>query len=245
MPTNRLRLQKFLADCGVASRRGAEKLITQGVVKCNGVVVTELGTSIDPNSDQIAVNNNLVKPLQLGIVLLNKPTGVITTMRDPHGRRCVADLLPKRFRGYVPVGRLDYESSGLIVMTNDGELANLLLHPRYESEKIYRVKVEGRIPNGVLEKIERGVTLNDGPIRARVKVLNDAQNSTVLEVRIHEGRNRIIRRMMDAVGFPVLELERISHGPFRLGRMRPGEIRVLQEREYRTIRSKLFSSQNQ
>jgi 23S rRNA pseudouridine2605 synthase len=236
------RLQKFLAQCGVASRRKAELLISGGKVKVNGQIVRELGTSVTPGKDRVEVNGRLVREEHRGVLLLNKPRGIVSTLSDPHGRKTVAGFLSHQFKSYFPVGRLDYESSGLMIMTNDGEMAERLLHPRYELERIYEVEVEGAVTQAVLREISRGVKLDDGMARAKVKLLESFNNRTLLQVSISEGRNRIIRRIMDSVGHPVTSLVRISHGPFKLGRLRPGEIRRLTERDYQFFRRKVMAA---
>ena len=232
-----LRLQKFLSECGVASRRGAEELIRDGKIKVNGTIVTELGTRVDPEHDKIQVRDKIVKAVPKGVLLLYKPRDVVSTMSDPQGRRCLADYLTKPYRSYFPVGRLDWESTGLVVLTNDGELAERLLHPRYGFERTYHVRVAGLLREKELRRIERGVMLDDGPAKATPKVLREDADSTWLELTLTEGRNRIVRRMMEQIHHPVLKLQRMAHGPFKLGRMKPGEIRKLTEAEYKKARS--------
>jgi len=231
-----VRLQKFIAECGVASRRKAEELIAAGKVMVNGQVVKELGKKIDPARDRVQVRG---KPLHLperGVLLLHKPRHVVATMSDPEGRPTVADFLTHKYKSYFPVGRLDFESTGLLVMTNDGELAERLLHPRYGFERVYHVKVRGSVAEKTTRRLEKGVTLEDGPVSAVVKILETLDNSTWLEVKVAEGRNRVVRRMMDAVRHPVVKLQRVSYGPFRLGRLGPGEIRKLTDKEYQGAR---------
>lgn len=237
----RIRLQKFLSECGVASRRHAEELIVEGKVEVNNRVVTELGTKVDPVHDQIRVSRRIVKPAQRGIILLNKPRGVVSTLSDPEGRPTVADFLTKHFRSYFPVGRLDWDSTGLIILTNDGEMAERLMHPRYGFERTYHVRVEG-IPNAnALRKLEEGVRLHDGMARAKVQFLRNDDDSAWLEITLSEGRNRIVRRMMDKIRHPVMKLKRIAYGPFKLGSMEVGSIRKLSEREYRQYRERVFN----
>ena len=231
-----VRLQRYLAMCGVASRRRSEELIRDGHVRIDGVVVTDFGVKVSPGAQTVTVKNKPVHPLPKGIILFHKPIHVVSTMSDPEGRPTVADYLTPQYRSYFPVGRLDWDSTGLMVFTNDGELAEHLLHPRFESEKVYQVEVQGRMPAGVLDRIERGITLEDGPIRAKVAIREDRDKSTLLELRIKEGRNRIIRRLMQHVNHPVIALTRTSMGPFRLGTLRPGQIRKLPEREYQNCR---------
>jgi len=240
--TGLTRLHKFLAQCGVASRRKAEVLIAEGRVKVNGHIVREPGTSVVPGEDRVEVNGRPVREVHQGVILLNKPRGIVSTMSDPHGRPTVARFLTQQFKSYFPVGRLDYESSGLMILTNDGEMAERLLHPRYELERVYEVEVEGAVPQATLRKITQGVRLEDGMARARAKILESVNNTTLLQISISEGRNRIIRRLMESVGHPVIALVRIAHGPFRMGRLRTGEVRRLTERDYQFFRRKVMAA---
>ncbi len=238
----RIRLQKFLSECGVASRRHAEKLIVEGKVEVNNVVVKELGTKVHPQRDIVRVSRRIVKPAQRGIILLNKPRGVVSTLSDPEGRPTVAEFLTKHFKSYFPVGRLDWDSTGLMILTNDGEMAERLMHPRYGFERTYHVRVEG-IPNdNTIQKLEQGVRLEDGLARAKaIRLLKNDENSAWIEITIAEGRNRIVRRMMDKVRHPVMKLKRVSYGPFRLGNLDTGQIRKLTEKEYQQIRLRVFN----
>ena len=226
------RLQRYLSECGVASRRSAEELIAAGKVTINGVVVTELGTRVDPNHSLVRVSNRIVTPAPKGVLLLHKPPGVISTLSDPEGRRSIADYLTKHYRSYFPVGRLDWDSAGLVVLTNDGDLANHLLHPRFEIERVYHARVEGIPTQKTLEILAKGVKLSDGPAACQASILEVSGDHTWVEVTLSEGRNRIVRRIFDHVGHPVDKLKRISHGPFRIGALRPGDVRRLTEREY-------------
>ena len=234
-----VRLQKYLSECGVASRRAAERLILEGEVRVNNQVVLEMGVKIDPACDEVLVGKRLIRPWVKGILLLHKPTGVVSTLHDPGGRTTVGDYLTKHFRSYFPVGRLDYDSSGLMVLTNDGELAEQLLHPRYGFERVYEVEVQGHVPEAVLNRIEHGVRLSDGFIRARVEGLRRGHDDTLIRLSISEGRNRVVRRLMDKLGFPVIKLKRISHGPFRLGSLKTGQVRKLTEKEYRQVKERI------
>lgn len=239
-----VRLQKFLAECGVGSRRRMEQFITEGRVRVNGRVVTELGRKIDPDSDRVEVNRRVVHAAPKGIMLLNKPRGVVSTMSDPEGRRTVADFLTKHYQSYFPVGRLDWDSTGLMILTNDGEVAEKLMHPRYGFERVYHARVEGSLPLAVLEKLEKGVRLSDGLVKAHGSILRNDENTTWLEVRINEGRNRVVRRIFDKLGFPVMKLKRIVYGPFKLGRLQVGQIRVLNLKEYEDARRKVLSEKD-
>lgn len=237
-----IRLQKYLAQSGVASRRKAEQLIVAGKISVNGKVVRELGTTIDPSKDTVKVGKESIKPVVKGIILFHKPRGVISTMKDPHGRKCIADFLTSRYRSYFTVGRLDWDSSGLMVLTNDGELSERLSHPRYGSERIYEVEVEGFVQNATIRKLERGVTLEDGLAKGAFKVISANEETSTISVTVKEGRNRLVRRMLEHVGHAVVQLRRISHGPFRLGKLKAGELRRFTEREYGFFRDRVMKS---
>lgn len=235
------RLQKVLAQAGVASRRQAEEMILAGRVEVNGSKVTALGTKVSP-VDRITVDGrplNQAEPLHY--YLLNKPAGVITSAKDPQGRKTVLDLMRNvRVRVY-PVGRLDYDTSGLLVMTNDGELAHRLTHPSFGIEKTYRVWVRGGMPEQALQRLRAGVVLEDGKtapaVVERVGGLSK-EGMEVTEITIHEGRNRQVRRMYEAVGFLVSRLERVRFGPLFIDKTpRPGEYRALTQREIRELRA--------
>lgn len=235
-----VRLQKFLAECGVGSRRKMEQFITEGRVRVNGQVVTELGRKINPDTDRVEVNRRPVHAAPKGIMLLNKPRGVVSTLSDPEGRRSVADFLTKHYRSYFPVGRLDWDSTGLMVLTNDGEVAERLMHPRYGFERVYHARVEGAVAVEVLSKLERGIRLSDGFVKAQGTILKNDDSSTWVEVRIHEGRNRVVRRLFEKLGHPVMKLKRIVYGPFKLGRLQVGQVRVLTHKEYEDARLKVM-----
>lgn len=236
-----VRLQKFLAECGVGSRRKMEEFITEGRVRVNGKVVNQLGAKVDPDADRIEVNRIPVKAAPKGIMLLNKPRGVVSTLSDPEGRRTVADFLTKHYRSYFPVGRLDWDSTGLMILTNDGEVAERLMHPRYGFERIYQARVEGIVSEELLAKIERGVKLSDGMVRAEATIIRNQGESTWVEVLICEGRNRVVRRLFEKVGHPVMKLRRTKYGPFRLGKLDVGQTRVLTMKEYQQARRKVMS----
>lgn len=235
-------MHKYLASCGIAARRKAEKLILDGRVKVNGELVTELGSKVDPERDKVFVNNKEVRPHVLGVMLLNKPRGVVSTLSDPEGRKSIANYLTKHFKSYFPVGRLDTDSSGLIILTNDGALTEKLLHPRYQLKRVYICEVSGSVSEDLLGRLRRGINLRDGLARALVKIYQQTENGTLLEVTIREGRNRIVRRIFEKVGHPVISLKRIAHGPFRLGKLRSGEVRKLSEKEYAQLREKILNA---
>lgn len=227
------RLQKVLAQFGVASRRKSEKLILAGKVAVNGQVVTELGTKVDWNRDQIAVDGLVIRaPEDKVYILLNKPAGYVSTVRDPQGRKKVTDLLRGIKERVYPVGRLDYDTEGLLLLTNDGDMAHALTHPRHEIDKTYVARVNGFPSGEALRSLRTGVWLTDGKTaHARVKTLARLEDSTLLEIVIHEGRNRQVRRMCAVVGHPVLELKRIRIGPLASGELRVGEYRHLNNEE--------------
>src|SRR5436190_11876016 len=230
-----VRLAKYLAHAGVASRRGAERLIAAGRVQVDGEVVTDPARDAD-DRNEILVDGDAVNPEPLEYHLVNKPVGVVSTAREPGGRPKVTDLVDSTARLY-PVGRLDAASSGLILLTNDGELANRLMHPRYEVDKRYRVRVRGAPSKAAIASLRAGVELDDGRTSpARVEVVDSDGRESVLDVTIHEGRKRIVRRMLDAVGHLVVALERVAFGPLELGRLRPGTARRIRPRELDELR---------
>lgn len=227
-PAEGIRLQKVLAEAGVASRRASEQLIADGRVEVNGQVVLEQGMRVDPERDTIRVDGSRIPPPRRHVYLvLNKPRGVISTMDDPQGRPTLAEYVPARL-GLFHVGRLDTETEGLLILTNDGEFGHRLAHPSYEVPKTYLVEVEGMLDNKVLKRLEKGLMLDDGPVKPdMVKLVARHENKSLVSITLHEGRNRIVRRMMDSVGHPVRKLSRTSIGPVRLGQMAPGSTREL------------------
>jgi 23S rRNA pseudouridine2605 synthase len=231
------RLQKVLAAAGLASRRECELLITEGRVEVDGEVVTELGARVDRSRQEIRVDGEPLARPKLVYYAIHKPTGVVTTARDPSGRPRVIDLLPPGVGRVFTVGRLDLASEGLILATNDGELANQLTHPKHGVEKTYEVQVAGRIDPEVLTQLRRGVHLAEGyshAIHARIK--STLRQSTILEMVLDEGRNREVRRMLARVGHKVQRLTRIAVGPIRLGDMPRGAFRKLSQEEVRKLR---------
>ncbi len=225
-----VRLQKVLAQAGLGSRRKCEELISGGHVEVDGVLVTELGVRIDPTTAVVDVDGMRVQLDPSKVTLaLNKPHGVVSTMSDPDGRPTIADLVKDRTERLFHVGRLDADSEGLLLLTNDGELANRLSHPRYEIPKTYLVTVTGgEVYPRVRKQLLEGVELEDGPARLdKIRVVDAVEGQTMLEVVLHEGRNRIVRRMFDAVERPVTRLVRTRIGPVALGDLRAGRTRVL------------------
>ncbi|MCX7992638.1 MAG: rRNA pseudouridine synthase [Fimbriimonadales bacterium] len=232
------RLQKWLAFCGYGSRRACEQLIQQGRVQVNGIPAT-LGMKIDPQRDEITVDGKRVQPpKQLVYLMLNKPRGYTTTRRDPHATRTVMDLLKDAPSNVFPVGRLDTDSEGLLLFTNDGEFANRLLHPRYKLPKTYRVWVRGKPSESALRRLREGVELEDGATApAVVKLLRSDKEQSLLEMVLREGRKRQIRRMCAAVGHPVLRLIRVAIGDLQLPRdLPPGKWRALTPEEVAGLR---------
>lgn len=239
MPDDSLdRLQKVLAHAGVASRRKSEDLIRQGRVTVNGQVVTRLGTKVDPARDEIRVDGQRVEVASRHVyIMLNKPRGVLSSMEDDRGRRALSDLVLIPTRVY-PVGRLDVDSEGLILLTDDGEVANHLTHPRYKHEKEYRVLVNGRPSEDTLDAWQRGVLL-DGELTApaHVSVVQSHASSTLLRVVMHEGRKRQIRRVAALLGHPVRDLRRIRLGPLHLHDLGAGQWRYLSSQEIQKLQS--------
>jgi 23S rRNA pseudouridine2605 synthase len=226
-----LRLAKFLAHAGVASRRKAEAIIAKGVVTVGGEVVTDPARDVDAGSD-VRVNGSPVGAEAREVWAVNKPAGVVSTAREPGSRQAVVDLVKTEARLY-PVGRLDADSTGLLLLTNDGELANRLTHPRYEVPKTYRARLKAPIADRDLERLRKGVRLEDGPTgRAQVRRLGDRE----IEITLREGRNRQVRRMLEAVGNEVVALRRVRFGPLELGDLREGKARRLTDQEIARLR---------
>ncbi len=232
------RVQKIIAAAGIASRRAAEQLILDGRVKVNGVVVTELGTKADPEKDHIKVDGKLINPRQpKTYVMLNKPVGYVTTMSDPEGRPVVSSLLQGIRTRVYPVGRLDYNTEGLLLLTNDGDFANLVTHPRHELPKTYLVKVKGALEDRDVENLEQGVFLKDGKTApARVRRLRKEEANSWVEITIREGRKRQVRRMIDHTGKSVIKLKRTSVGGLELGDLALGAYRHLTSEEVKGLR---------
>jgi 23S rRNA pseudouridine2605 synthase len=224
-----VRLQKLLAQSGVASRRKCEELMLDGLVEVDGEVVTRLGTKVDPLTAVIRVDGKRLPPVSAHVYLaLNKPRGVVSTMSDPQGRRTLGDLVADRPERLFHVGRLDTDTEGLILLTNDGDFAQRVAHPAYELEKTYVAEVDGVVDKATLRRLRDDVTLDDGPVEVhRVKVLSTTKDRTIVELVIHEGRNRIVRRLLDEVGHPVRRLTRTVVGPVALTGLKPGAMREL------------------
>ena len=231
-----VRLQKVLSQAGIASRRVAERMIIDGRVEIDGQGVTELGTRVDTDASEIRVDGaRVILDESLVYLALNKPQGMHSTMSDDRGRPCIGDLVEHRVRGnkkLFHVGRLDADTEGLILLTNDGELAHRLMHPSYEIPKTYVATVNGAVPRGLGKKLRAGIELDDGPTAVDDFAVVDAiPGKTMIRVTLHEGRKRIVRRMLAAVGFPVQTLVRTDLGAVTLGDQRPGSIRALRRNE--------------
>jgi pseudouridine synthase len=233
-----MRVNKYLASLGIASRRKADEMILAGKVQLNGKILTEVGKQIIPEEDAITVNSKEVgKKIEKVYLMLNKPKGIISTVSDDRGRKTVLDIVTTE-PGVFPVGRLDEDSTGLILLTNDGDLAFRLTHPKYEVEKTYRLLVHIKMTTTQMEKLRKGVKLEDGMTApAKINKIWGTNEETVLEVKIHEGRKRQIRRMCEVLGLPLVELERVAIGSLLLGEMEYGKYRKLSEKEIEGLKT--------
>lgn len=230
MSVKSVKIAKYLADHGVASRRKSEELVLAGRVKVNGKVQKNVAERVDPLVDRVALDNHLLESADEPIILaLHKPRGVVSTVSDPDGKPTVIDQVPEQYKHYrlFPVGRLDEDSEGLILLTNDGAFAYQVTHPQFHIPKTYEVLIEGVLTYNELQRLRTGVPLKDGKTkRAQVRVMDQVSNTQMLEIVLREGRNRQIRRMMQAVNHPVERLKRTKIGPYVLGKLRPGEVRL-------------------
>lgn len=231
-----VRLQKFLAEAGVASRRAAEQLIVKGRVEVNGETITQLGAKVNPARDGVRVDGRGVKPKRKLYVALNKPKGYICARSDPERRRIITDLLPLEWRSLYPVGRLDHDTEGLIFVTNDGDFALRLTHPRYGTRKVYHATVEGRVEPSQLSRFTGGI-MDDGEMlkASRVRLLSANNTRSVVEVELTEGKNREIRRMFRTLGLEVSKLKRTQIGRIKLGELPTGKWRTLTEPEIKSL----------
>jgi len=232
------RLQKVIAESGITSRRKAEELITKGLVKVNGEVVTELGTKVS-DKDEIQVNNEIIEKEVKEYYLLNKPRGVVTTTSDDKGRKTVIDIIPTKVRLY-PVGRLDYDTTGVLLLTNDGEFTNVLTHPNNEIDKVYMAKLKGIIKGEQIKQLENGIKLDDTVVKAsrvKLKKVDQKTNTCMVQITIHEGKNHQVKRMFDSVGFEVLKLKREKIAFFDLKNLQSGEFRKLTPKEVQKVYS--------
>lgn len=232
------RLQKVIAQAGIASRRKAEELILEGKVKVNGEVIKELGTKVS-ESDKVEVNNKPIEKETKEYYLLNKPRGVITTTNDEHGRKTVTDLIETSARIY-PVGRLDYDTTGAILLTNDGEFANILMHPSNKIDKVYLAKLEGIIKGEQINALKNGIMLDDILVKAsrvKLKKVNQDNSTSMVEITIHEGKNHQVKRMFESVGFHVEKLTRERIGIFDIKNLKSGQYRKLTPKEVQIVYS--------
>ncbi len=227
-----MQLNKYLAQCGVASRRKSNEPIVHGRVRVNGELIQELGVVVQPGKDEVTLDGKKLKlPSQYFYVLLNKPKGVVTTAKDDRGRQTVLDLLPKKERLFS-VGRLDYDTEGVLLLTNDGDLAYRLAHPRFEIDKIYEAWVKGDVQPETLQKIAKGIYVFElGKLKAEAEVLQKRQGKSLLQIRIHEGKKRQVKRMLKTVGHPVTALKRTCFAGLTVHGMQSGEWRLLNKKE--------------
>ncbi|MDD2463433.1 MAG: pseudouridine synthase [Desulfobulbus sp.] len=230
------RLQKILAKAGVASRRGAEQLIRDGRIRVNDAIITELGHKADPSKDTISFDGKRLQFEQKIYVLLNKPAGYVTTMADPQGRPIVSDLMKEFPERLFPVGRLDLDTEGALLMTNDGELGNAILHPRYEVNKTYEAWVAGFPSSQQLERLEHGIKIEGIMTQpAQVKILKRSKQQSLVEIIIHEGKKRQVRKMFEAINHRVMHLKRTAYGQLRLGTLALGKHKILGENDLKKI----------
>ncbi len=246
-----VRLQKVLAGAGIASRRACEIMISEGRVEVNGRLVVEQGLRVDPERDVIRVDGSRIPPPRRHLYLVvNKPRGVVSTMDDPEGRRNLSDLLegkrPGKQNRLFHVGRLDTETDGLLILTNDGDFAHKLAHPSFEVPKTYLAEVSGQLHQATLKRLRDGITLEDGPVRpSSVKLVSTAEDRSLVRLTLHEGRNHIVRRTMEAVGHPVRKLSRTGIGPVRLGSLKSGDLRDLTREELGGLLDLISAPQDQ
>lgn len=232
------RLQKYMAACGVAARRKCEEIIEEGRVKVNGNIVTELGFKVDPELDEIVVDSKLIKLEERKVyILLNKPEGYVSTVKDERGRKTILDIVKVNERIF-PIGRLDYNTSGMILLTNDGDIYNRIIHPRKEVNKVYIAVIEGTPSKDKIDEFCNGIDIG-GYITAKAKfrIIEKLQDKSKVEIIIHEGKNRQVRRMCEKIGHPVIALKRISVGNIKLGNLRRGEWRYLGENEINYLKN--------
>lgn len=226
-----MRIQKFMAQCGVASRRKSEELVEKGLVQVNGVTIKEPGFQIDPEADEIIVNGKVLTEASKIYIMINKPKGTLSTSEDTHGRKRVLDLVDVRERLYT-VGRLDMDTEGLLLLTNDGDLTFYLTHPKHEFEKVYVGLVKGIPDENSLKWFRQGMDIEDyRTAPAEIRILQEDRNKCLMEMRIHEGRKRQIRKMCETMGHPIIELKRVAIGKLTLGNLKPGEWRYLRKEE--------------
>jgi 23S rRNA pseudouridine2605 synthase len=232
-----VRINKYIADSGFCSRRNADTLVSEGRVQLNGTIVMALGTKVQPGKDRVEVDGKIIDTSSKRMVLaFNKPQGVLCSMKDPFGRPTISEFMKDIPQRLYHVGRLDYDTSGLILLTNDGEIAQKVMHPKKMTPKTYIAKVKGIPKNSDLEKFQTGLEIEDYKTSpAKIKMLKRLQDSCLLQITIHEGRNRQIRKMCEKIGHPVLDLQRISIGKINLGTLKEGVYRILNEDELKYL----------
>lgn len=232
-----MRIQKYLAECSIASRRASEKLVAEGKVTVNGELAT-VGQLIDPDTDSVCCNGQTVEPNTKIYIVFNKPSGVVTTAKDTHQRKTVLEFLEGVPARVFPVGRLDMDVTGTLLLTNDGELTNRLAHPRYEVDKVYHAWVKGIVKRSELRKLENGVELEDGMTApAEASLLKLQRNTSLIRLTIHEGRKRLVKRMCSHIGHPVTKLRRVSIATVSTHGLQPGEWRYLHREELEHLRA--------
>ena len=246
MKENKIRLNKYIASCGISSRRKADELIEQGVVKVNGKIVKELGFLVS-DKDKIVVKDEILRPSKLVYIKYYKPSGYITTMDDEKGRKTIYDILPEEVKNLKPVGRLDKDSTGLLIMTNDGELINQMTHPSVKIAKIYRVVVQGKMGVKQIQELADGIEIEKGKTAyADARIVEYEGQNTVLEVVLYQGLNRQIRKMAEYIGFPVVYLKRVMHGTIDLSGLKKGQFKYLKPQQIKELKSyiKKITAQN-
>ena len=232
----KVRLNKYIASSGLVSRRDADNLIEVGRVRVNDTVVKELGTLVS-SKDRVYVNNKLIKPEKHTYIRYYKPAGYITSMDDEKGRKTIYDILPEEVKTLKPIGRLDKDSTGLLILTNDGDLINELTHPSTKIPKVYRVKAQGKLKLNDLETMAKGIEIEKGQIAyAESRIVEFEDKDTVLEVILYQGLNRQIRKMLDFLGHPVISLKRVSHGPIDISGLKKGQFKYLREKQIQDLK---------
>lgn len=236
-----MRISKYLAGAGISARRKAEQLVKDGDVTVNGKTVTDLSYQIG-EKDQVKVRGKLIIQEEKGLIIMHKPLGVLCTKSDEQGRPTIMEFVDKRYKSYFPVGRLDYNTTGLILLTNDGELGERLAHPRFGFERVYRVKVKGTVTAQTIIKITKGVKLEDGFIATKARLTKHEGELTSIEIKLKEGRNRIVRRLMEHFGLKVVTLKRIEFGPFKLGTLAIGATKLLPKKDYENLKQLVYKN---